>query len=212
MEKRRSNREKKVQILDGATAVLRTRGLAALSFESVAIEAEMSRQLVRYHYPNLEEMVVDLCDHLAATYREVLVTGVVEIQQVERLNFFLDFFFGVAENYVMPDNLEVYDAFFAYAVGSTRVRDRLCDTYQMLGQVFVHELSIAHAELPDFAAEELSFLFVSMMHAHWSYVATLGYAGEHGQITRRAMDRLIASYLAEEAPEPLIGKTWARKG
>ena len=211
MSKRDLSREKKASILDGATRLLRTRGLQALSFENIAAEADMSRQLVRYYYSDMEALVVDLCDHLAGTYREILVTGVVEVGQVERLDFFLDFFFGVTEAYPMPDNLEVYDAFFAFAVGSGKVRNRLCDIYKMLGQVFIHELSIAHPDIKDYAAEELSFVFVSMMHAHWSYVATLGYADGHGRITRDAMDRLIKSYTEHPAEAPQIDKAWTRK-
>ncbi len=205
-----SNTNKKVVVLDAATKVLRTQGLQTLTFDSIANEADISRQLVRYYYPNLEILMVDLCDHLAATYREILVKSVQEIGQVQRLDLFLDFFFGVTDRYPMPDNLEVYDAFFAFAVGSSQMRDRLCMTYEMLGQVFLHELSIAHPELEDFVASELSFMFVSMMHAHWSYVATLGYSHEHGNITRAAMGRLIKSYLDQPAASPLVSKTWQR--
>ena len=204
------NPTKKAAVLDAATRVLRTQGLQALTFENVASEAGLSRQLVRYYYANLELLMLDLCDHLAATYRDVLVRGVQEVGQVQRLDLFLDFFFGVTDRFPMPDNLEVYDAFFAFAVGSAQLRDRLCMTYEVLGQVFQHELSIAHPELEDFAVSELSFFFVSMMHAHWSYVATLGYADEHGRITRDAMDRLIKSYLDRPAPGPLVSKTWQR--
>lgn len=211
MSKQDPNSDKKTLVLDGATEVLRKQGLQALTFDNVATEAGLSRQLVRYYYPSLEGLMVDLCDHLAATYREVLVVGVQEIGQVERLDFFLDFFFGVADRHPMPNNLEVYDAFFAFAVGSTQLRDRLCSTYEMLGQVFLHELSIAHPNLEDFVASELSFVFVSMMHAHWSYVATLGYSDEHGRITRAAMNRLIDSYLGQPPESPAVSKTWRRQ-
>lgn len=206
-----NNRKQRGMILNGAVSVLRTRGLQSLSFDNVANEAGLSRQLVRYYYPSLEALMVDLCDELAGGYRDILTTGVVEVAQVERLDFFLDFFFGVASEFPMPHNSEVYDAFFAFAVGSDDLQDRLCDTYRMLGQVFVHELSITHPELADFAAEELSFLIVSMMHAHWSYIATLGFSEEHGKVTRKAVDRLIKSYLHETETAPLMDRPWSRQ-
>lgn len=202
--------DKKVIVLDGATIVLRERGLQALSFENIANQTGLSRQLIRYYYPDLERLMIDLCDHLAASYREILVIGVQEIGQVHRLDLFLDFFFGVNDRYPMPDNLEVYDAFFAFAVGSSELRDRLCGVYEMLGHVFLHELSIAHPDLQDYVCQELSFIFVSMMHAHWSYVATLGYSDEHGRISRDALGRLIESHVVHPAPAPATQQTWRR--
>lgn len=202
--------DKKTEILDAATRVLRERGLQSLSHENIANEAGISRQLVRYYYGELEQLMVDLCDHLAASYRDILVRGVQEVGQVQRLDFFLDFFFGVTDQYPMPDNLEVYDAFFAFAVGSSQLKDRLCGTYEMLGHVFLHELSIAHPDLDDFTKKELAFLFVSMMHAHWSFVATLGYSGDHGHVTRAALGRIIKSYLDTPATSPALEKVWHR--
>jgi hypothetical protein len=101
----------------------------------------------------------------------------------------------------MPDNLEVYDIFFAYAVGSEPLKDRLRELYKTLRHVITHELAIAHPQLDAKAREALSFLFVSMMHAHWSFVATLGYSSDHNWITRQAFDTLIAFYVREEPVE-----------
>jgi AcrR family transcriptional regulator len=190
-------RQKKERILKSATKLLREKGLQAFSFDSVANEAGLSRQLVRYYYPSLDELIVDLCDYLALGYQEALAAGIVNTGQIKRLDFFLDYFFGVSDEHPMPDNLEVYDAFFAYAVGSAPLRQHLCETYKILGQVVVHELAIAHPQLSAGDCEELSFLFVSMMHAHWSFIATLGFSEKHNRTTRRAFDRLIASYVGD---------------
>ncbi|MEP4194450.1 MAG: hypothetical protein ABJL99_02325 [Aliishimia sp.] len=75
----------------------------------------------------------------------------------------------------------------------------------------VHELSIAHPDLERTACEEISFLFVSMMHSHWSFVASLGYARDHNRLTRKAIDRLIASYVADPKFEPTIERSWAKE-
>ena len=204
-----ASQDKKTRILNAATKVLTTRGLHAFSFENVANEAGLSRQLVRHYYADVETLIVDLCDHLGKAYQNILVDGIVEIQQVERLKFFLDFFFGVSEQHPMPDNLEAYDSLFAFAVGSEPVTERLHLKYKTLGQVIMHELAIAHPELSTHACEELSFLFVSMMHAHWSYVATLGFSTEHNKLTRRAFDRLINSYVADSPTTPEMEKPWS---
>lgn len=212
MNKRDQAADKKTQIMLAAATLLTQKGLQTLSFEAVAAEAGLSRQLVRYYYSDLDTLMVDLCDHLGNAYREILVTGVVNVGQVERLNFFLDFFFDLADGHPMPDNLEAYDALVAYAVTSERFRERLCGQYKTLGQVVAHELAIAYPELSGSACEELSFLFVSMMHSHWSFVASLGHSREHSRLTRNAIDRLIRSYRNDSPHVPVIETPWARDG
>lgn len=187
--------DKKTQILNAATKLLTSKGLQAFSFEAVANEAGLSRQLIRYYYSDHDVLIADLCDHLANAYQDILVAGIVEVGQVERLGFFLDFFFGVAENYPMPDNLEAYDSLFAYAVGSKLVKKHLRQKYETLSQVIVHELAIAYPQLDNNACKELAFLFVAIMHAHWSFVASLGFSSEHNRISRKAIDRLIQTYI-----------------
>lgn len=208
--KRAEARDKKIKILAATTKLLREQGLQSFSYDAIANEAGMSRQLVRYYYATLDELIVDLCDYLAMSYQEMLIAGIKNFGQVERLGFFLDYFFGLSEEYPMPDNLEVYDSFFAYAVGSEPLRNRLCDSYMTLGQVVSHELQIAHPDLSGSACQELSFLFVSMMHAHWGFVASLGFSPEHNRIARRAFDRLIGSYAREGPTEELSVKPWTR--
>ncbi|MEZ5880872.1 MAG: TetR family transcriptional regulator [Nitratireductor sp.] len=89
--------DKRAKILAAATNLLADRGVQALSYENVAHEADLSRQLVRYYYSDLDSLIVDLCDHLANVYRELLVTGIVDVGKVRRLDFFLDFFFDMAD-------------------------------------------------------------------------------------------------------------------
>lgn len=206
------SQDRKTHILKATTKILNEKGLQGLSFESVANEAGLSRQLVRYYFSDLDMLVSELCDYLGNVYREMIVAGIVEVGQVERLRFFLDFLFDLAEEYRMPANLEAYDAMVAYAVGSNQVKERLCAQYKTLGQVIAQELAIAHPELDGPSCEELSFLFVSMMHAHWSFVASLGFSRQHSRVTRKAIDRLIASYIDESPPAPRIRSPWSRDG
>lgn len=201
---------KKAQILLAAAELLTRRGLQALSFESVAKEAGLSRQLVRYYFDDLDALVVALCDYFGNAYRETLIHGIVEIGKVERLDFFLDFFFDLLPEFPMPDHLEAYDAMFAYSVGCAEAADRMCGQYKTLGQVVAHEIEIAYPQLKGAACEELSFLFVSMMHAHWSFVGSLKYSRAHGRLARRAIDRLIRSYVADAGDVPTMERPWAR--
>lgn len=213
MDRQKANsdraQDKKAQILLAATDLIRDHGIQAVSFESIARRAGLSRQLLRYYFTDLDQLIVDLSDFLANRYRDLLVSGIVKVGQVERLDFFLDFFFDLAEGHPMPDDLEVYDSFVAYAVGSEQMKERLRGQYLTLGQVIIHELAIAHPELNGRQCEELSFLFVSMMHAHWSFVASIGYSREHSRLTRRAIDRLIESYVRDPSPVVGLQTPWA---
>ena len=207
-----TTQDKKALILLAATELIRDHGLQALSFERIAQQAGLSRQLLRYYYTDLDEIIVALCDFLANRYRDLLIAGIVDVGQVERLDFFFDFFFDLLPSHPMPDDLAVYDSFVAYAVGSEKLKDRLCGQYLTLGQVIIHELKIAHPDLEGWQCEELSYLFVSMMHAHWSFVATLGHSREHSHLTRSAIDRLLQSYLDDAAPKPVLERPWERQG
>lgn len=202
--------DKRTRILEAVTGLIQERGLQALSFEAVAAQSDLSRQLVRYYYPTLDHLIAELCDHMARGYRDALVAGIVQVREVERLDFFLDYFFDLADGHPMPDNLAAYDSLLAYAVGSKDLRDRLCVQYKTLGDVITHELAIAHKDLSARACEELSFIFVSMMHAHWSFVASLGYDRAHSHLTRNAIRRLINSYRADASPS--MDRAWTRTG
>ena len=140
--------DRKTQILTAAAGLLSAQGVQALSFEAVAQAAGLSRQLVRYYFADLDALMAGLCDHLAAGYRELLIGGILELREVERLGFFLDFFFDLAEARRMPGDLEAYDALVAWSVGAAPLRERMCAQYRTLGQVMVHELAIAHPQLP----------------------------------------------------------------
>jgi hypothetical protein len=152
--------------------------------------------------------MLDLWTHMAMAYQDTLVAAVVKVGQVERLGFFLDFFFGVSEDHPMPENLEAYDAMFAYSLACPELKARMRAQYKALGQVMLHELAIAHPGLANSDCEQLSFLFVSAMHAHWSFVATLGFSRAHSRLARDAFERVIASYVSGAAQTSLEGEVW----
>ena len=95
-------------------------------------------------------------------------------------------------------SLGAFEALLEASPTDREASDRLRELYKTLRNVIIHELAIAHPQLDGKAHEELSFLFISMMHAHWSFVATLGYSSDHNRITRQAFDTLISSYVGED--------------
>ncbi len=205
------NSDKRILILEACARLLSKQGIQAFSFENLANQAGLSRQLIRYYYSSLDKLIADLCDYLGAEYQRLLISGIIDLKSVERLDFFLDFFFGLAEAYPMPENLEAYDALIAYAVGSPELKERMCSRYETLGQVMIHELAIAYPDLESSACEEISFIFVSMMHAHWSFVASLGYSRQHNRLARNAIDRVIQSYRKNRSDLRPIDRPWLRE-
>lgn len=202
--------DKRDAIVRSALGLLMRGGPAALTFERLGAASGMSRQLVRYYFPDLEALMIALCDHLAGLYRTELVNGVAKVENKDRLNFFFDFYFGLMDDRPKPKDDQAYDALFAFAAGHEPLRERLAAQYGLLGQVVSHEIQVSYPEISGRCAQELSFLFVCLMYGHWKMVASLGHAEEHGALSREAMIRLIESYRAIPSPRTSGPLPWTR--
>jgi len=196
-------------IVKGAFSFLRKNGLPMLSYDLIARECGVSRQLIRYYFEDPEELMVALCDYLASLYRDALVNGIAQTPDKDRLEFFLDFYFDLVEGSPKPRDDQVYDAVMSLAAGHDCVRSSLRDQYNLLGQVVSQEIQLSYPELSRADAVELSFLFVCLMYGHWKMVASLGLSEDHKYITRRACDRLILSYTRNHLTRKKDAKTWA---
>lgn len=204
-----SGNDKRQQIVQAAFSVAMTQGVQALRFDVIAGEAGLSRQLIRYYFDGNEALMVALCDHLADAYRQALISGAARIDDKKRLDFFFDFYFDLLEDQRKPRDDQAYDAVFAIATGSPAVRKNLQTQYGLLGQVLSHEIQISYPDLAPQDCLELSYLFVCLMYGHWKMVATLGYAEDHRYISRRAIDRLIHSYVQKSHPASGRIRPWS---
>ncbi|QDC09435.1 TetR/AcrR family transcriptional regulator [Oceanicola sp. D3] len=190
---------RKGEILLAAFDALTAEGLPMLSYDAIASRGALSRQLIRYHYPDPEDLMIDLCDHLAGLYREALISEVMKREGAARLRCFFDFYFDMIEGNLKPRDDQVYDALMSLSAGHPRIRTNLRSQYSLLGQVLSHELELEYPELSTQSAQELSYLFVCLMYGHWKMVASLGLSPEHRHVTRRAIDQLIESHRARPA-------------
>ena len=203
---------RKPEIVLAAFRAIARQGLPMPSYDQIAQEADMSRQLIRHYFPSPELLMVAVCDHLAATYRDCLMKGILETNATERLPMFLNFYFGFLSGRGLPkpEDDAVYDAMFSLAVASDVVRRNLHGQYSLLQSVISHEVQISNPRLNQKACDEIGYLFVAVMYGHWKMVATLGFSESYNRVAREAMDRLIASYnaryddpdLAHPGPEP----------
>lgn len=201
--------DRKQDILAGAFSVLMKNGLPRLSYDLIAKEAGVSRQLIRYYFSEPDELMVALCDYLASSYREALIKGVLETQTENRLKFFFDFYFDLVNGFPKPRDDQVYDAVLSLAAGNNAIRSNLRAQYTLIGQVVSHEIHLAHPEIGREFADELSYLFVCLMYGHWKMVASLGLSEDHKYITRQAMDRLIHSYTGKKFDLAATAKIWS---
>lgn len=184
------------EIVEGVLKAINKHGLPMPSYDTIAREAGMSRQLIRHYFPDSEKLMIAVCDALAGAYRHLLMKGILAAQATERLPMFLDFYFNfLAEKGLRkPADDAVYDAMFSLAVGSPAIRRNLHDQYDLLRHTIAHEVQISHPDLAQSACREIGFLFVALMYGHWKMVATLGFDESHNRVTRQAMDRIIESY------------------
>ncbi|MEM6372882.1 MAG: TetR/AcrR family transcriptional regulator [Pseudomonadota bacterium] len=116
---------KSATLLSGAFDFLRSEGLSHLSYDSLAQPAGVTRQLVRYYFPQPEDLMIALCDLLGNTYRETLVTGVAQTEGGNRLDLFFDFYFDLLDGTPKPRDDQVCDALLILSPGSDRLRDNL---------------------------------------------------------------------------------------
>lgn len=211
MSQRDAKAARRKQIVRGAFEALRKHGLPHLSYDIIAQEAGATRQLVRYHYPDPEALMQDICNMMAEVYREALISTAGQLSGPARVDAFLDFYFDLLDGKAKPRDDQVYDAMFSLATGSPALRETLSGQYALVGQVLSHEFAVQYPDLDQQSAEELSYLFVALMYGHWKLVASLGYAESHNRITRSAMDRLIRSYCEKNSAWAENRRVWQRR-
>lgn len=207
-----SAQSRKTDIVLGTFEALKKHGLPHISYDRIAKEAGVSRQLVRYHFPDPEALMLMVCDHMAGTYRDALTRTAGTLEGPARVEMFLDFYFDLLDGTAKPRDDQVYDAMMSLSAGVPSIRNELATQYGLLGHVLCQEFAVQFPELEGQAAEELSYLFVSLMYGHWKMVASLGFSEDHRMVTRRAMDRLIRSYRQGDIALGPKTSVWKRKG
>lgn len=186
--------DRRRQIVQGAFDAMQSRGLPFLSYDAIAEAAGVTRQLVRYHFPDPDILMKEVCDLMAGLYREALSATAGGHAGGERVGVLLDFYFDMLEGTAKPRDDRVYDAMFSLAATRPAIRAELGGQYRQLGQVLSQEFAAQNPDLTPQCADELSWLFVCLMYGHWRMVASLGHDPAHRHVTREAMDRLILSY------------------
>ncbi|MEX0284128.1 MAG: TetR/AcrR family transcriptional regulator [Paracoccaceae bacterium] len=174
-------------------------GVSLPGYDQIATEGGMTRQLIRHYFKDPDELALALCNYLADLYREKLMVAINDADDVKRLTTFIDFWFnGLADKgSPKPVDDQVYDALFARAAVNMDVRENLKSQYELMQMVLSHEIKISYPDLSQNACRELGFLIVTQMYGTWKMVASLGFDEKQVTVARKAIDRLIASYVAD---------------
>ncbi len=195
MSKKDRSEARREEILEAAFDSLMEHGLRMLSYDDIAENHDLSRQLINYHFPDSEALMIALCDRIALVYRENLIRLVRDAKGRDRLQIFFDYYFDVLEGSAKPRDDQVYDAMLSLSARSKAVQENLRSQYLVVQQVEGHELQIIYPQLHSEECEQLGYLFVCLMYGHWKMVASLGFSEDCKHVTRAAIDRLIQSYL-----------------
>jgi len=198
----------KRQIVEGLKNLLQDQGPPKPSYSQVADSSHLSRQLIRYYFDEPEDLMCQVCDLLAEAYRMALVNGVETLEGPTRLRFIFDFYFDLVDGVPKPRDDRAYDAAMAFAAGSDRIRANLRGQYTLLGQVLQLEVKMLYPDLGLEDCAEISYLFVCIMYGHWKMVGSLGVAEEHKLIARRAIDRIIKSYVDDDMTKLGVVGVW----
>lgn len=184
------------EILEAALGAIDRHGLSKISYDLIAEEAGTSRQLIRHYYPKVEPLMVNIVESITETYRNLVIADINAMQSTQRLSIMMDFFFGQLQDKELPPSMS-FDSMFALANNSEPVKQAMHATHQVLSETFQNELRACYPMLPLNVYQELGHQFVSLITGHWRMVSSLGMSDKYTAVSRKAMDRLIQSYLDE---------------
>ncbi len=63
---------KKLNLLEAASRVILSDGVAQLTLEAVALEANVSKGGLQYHYPTKDELIIAMNIHVIEQFRELI--------------------------------------------------------------------------------------------------------------------------------------------
>ena len=185
------------EILEALQKSILADGMNLPSYDQIASQGDMSRQLIRHYFPNGDDMMMALCDSLEQAYRDCFVRSAIISTGGSRLNLFLDFYFNLLSDRGLGKPLDdkIYDALFVYATSHEPLREKLHAGYDLVQMTFAHEIQITYPDLPQSGCKELGYLIVATMYGHWKMVKTIGFSDSYTRVARDSMDRIIESYV-----------------
>lgn len=184
----------KSQIVQGAIAHLDAQGPPYASYANIADAANLSRQLMRYYYPEPDILMLEVCDTLAEAYRSALSESSAQFDGSAKLDYILDFYFGLTDQPAGHSGYGCADALTAHAAGHEKLKSAMREKYTLMGQALQLEIKVAYPDLTLRACAELAYLCLCILQGNRKLSGSLGMDKAHSQIARKSIDRMIKSF------------------
>jgi len=188
----------KDQIITGAIAHLNAHGPPFASYADIAGEAKISRQLMRYYFPEPDTLMFEVSERLAEAYRKALAKGAEALEGRERLAYILDFYFALNDTPAQQHGCN--DALTAYSAGHEDIRKNLRSKIVLIGQALQLEIKGSYPELSLRTCAETAYVCLCIMQGNRKATGSLGLASNHSIIARRAIDRVLDNAHNDTAP------------
>ncbi|KFI30669.1 TetR family transcriptional regulator [Haematobacter massiliensis] len=195
------------EIVASAVSVIQQEGLPFPSYDAVAREAGMSRQLVRHYFPDAESLIGAVSHAISDVQRDKVAAGFARGDE-SRLGVLFDYHLGLLDEGDQPrgELQQVEDALVVLAARVPDLRETLVERQHELRQAIVSATAESYPSLTPAACEEIAFVFVSLVHGHWRMVRSFGFDRVGSLHARAAMDRLLRAHLEAamaEKPAPV---------
>lgn len=195
------------EIVASAVSAIRREGLPFPSYDAVAREAGMSRQLVRHYFPDAKSLMNAVSEAICSA-QDSGVDARLAHGDESRLGVLFDYHLGLLGDGDPPRGgfLPVEDALVVLAARAPDLRTAMAERQEMLRQTIVSATAESYPSLSPAACEEIAFVFVSLVHGHWRMVENLGFDRVGSLQARSAMDRLVRAHLdaaIAEKPAPV---------
>lgn len=193
----------------GAVSAFNKHGVAMVSYDLIAEESHMSRQLVRHYFPNAQTLMLAVCDQLSRQITVALESQADHADPMMKLNALLDVFFGNDLDFPLQFLCiePARNALISMAPGNEEVRERLAQGQEVLRRALQSHIVAAYPTLQKDTAYDISYVFITMIHGHWRTSTFLGKSQSHMWNVRDAMDRLIQSHVSNPAAQTTCPST-----
>ncbi|WP_143413188.1 TetR/AcrR family transcriptional regulator [Haematobacter genomosp. 1] len=195
------------EIVASAVSAIQREGLPFPSYDAVAREAGMSRQLVRHYFPDAESLMGAVSHAISEVQQGRVATGLARGDE-SRLGVLFDYHLGLLDEEDPPRGAlqPVEDALVVLACRAPDLLEALAERQDELRLSIVSATAESYPSLPPAACEEIAFVFVSLVHGHWRMVRSFGFDRVGSLQARAAMDRLLRAHLEAamaEKPAPV---------
>ncbi len=185
--------KRRPEIVEAAIRSISKNGLPAPSYDKIAEEAGISRQLIRHYFPNPEAMMVELCSGRPDVYRAWFNELCRSVPPRDHFKTLLDVYFTQMD--VDPagkrGKTALFDAMMCLAINSETIRTNLRDQFSEYQELIANVIATSFPALSAETCRELGFLILGLVFGHSRMVAMLGFSTDYNQVVKQAIEDMV---------------------